>query len=108
MVLLAPEAQVVVPDLRPEHSVVMDNLSSHRGHRTPNCIRAAEAELVYLPPPSPDLNPIELAFGTHTQPLRSRACHTATQPSESMKSVLDAVTPTDAEPFFRHRGYATD
>jgi transposase len=98
--------QVLVPELRPGDLVVMDNLSSHKGIRTPQLIATAEAELVYLPPYSPDLNPIELAFSKIKQRLRSLACRTVTQLWEVMQSVLDAVTPTDAEHFFRHCGYA--
>jgi len=98
--------QVLVPALRPGDLVVMDNLSSHKGACTPQLVRAAEAELVYLPPYSPDLNPIELAFSKIKQRLRSLACRTVTQLWEVMQSVLDAVTPTDAEHFFRHCGYA--
>jgi transposase len=54
--------QPLVPTLRPGDLVVMDNLSSHKGPRVAQLIRAAGAELVCLPPYSPDLNPIELAF----------------------------------------------
>lgn len=101
-------AQVLVPALRPGELVVLDNLSSHKGPRTPQLIRAAGAELVYLPPYSPDLNPIELAFSKIKQRLRSLACRSVARLWEVMQSVLDAVTPTDAEHFFRHCGYAAD
>ena len=100
--------QVLVPELHPGDLVVMDNLSSHKGDRTPKLIRAAKAELVYLPPYSPDLNPIELAFSKIKQRLRSLACRSIDRLWNVMQSVLDAVTPTDAEHFFRHCGYATD
>ena len=99
--------QVLVPELRPGDLVVMDNLSSHKGERTPTLIRAAGADLVYLPPYSPDLNPIELAFSKIKQRLRGLACRSATGLWEVMQTVLDAITPTDAEHFFRHCGYAT-
>ncbi len=55
-------AQVLVPELRPGDIVVMDNLSSHKGPRVQIMIKAAGASLLYLPPYSPDLNPIEMAF----------------------------------------------
>jgi transposase len=100
--------QVLVPTLRPGDLVVMDNLSSHKGPRTPALIQAAQAELVYLPPYSPDLNPIEQAFGKIKQRLRSMACRSVERLWAVMQSVLDAVTPSDAEAFFRHCGYATD
>ena len=100
--------QVLVPELRPGDLVVMDNLSSHKGERTPALIRAAQAELVYLPPYSPDLNPIELAFSKIKQRLRSLACRSIASLWDAMQSVLDAVIPTDAQHFFSHCGYATD
>ena len=84
--------QVLVPELHPGDLVVMDNLSSHKGDRTPKLIRAAKAELVYLPPYSPDLNPIELAFSKIKQRLRSLACRSIDRLWNVMQSVLDAVT----------------
>ena len=55
-------AEVLVPYLRPGDVVVMDNLSSHKGPRVREMIAAAGADLRYLPPYSPDFNPIEMAF----------------------------------------------
>ena len=98
--------QVLVPALRPGDLVLMDNLSSHKGDRTPRLIRAACAELVYLPPYSPDLNPIELAFSKIKQALRSLASRTVETLWTTMQSVLDRVTTQDAQSFFRHCGYA--
>jgi transposase len=98
--------QVLAPTLRPGDIVIMDNLSSHKGVRTPALIRAAQAELVYLPPYSPDLNPIELAFSKIKQALRSLSLRTVDALWETMQSVLDRVTPADAQGFFRHCGYA--
>ena len=100
--------QVLVPELQPGDLIVMDNLSSHKGSRTPQLIRAAQAELVYLPPYSPDLNPIELAFSKIKQALRSLACRTIDTLWSTMQSVLDRVTTEDAKGFFRHCGYATE
>ena len=100
--------QVLVPTLQPGDLVVLDNLSSHKGQRTPELIRSAKAEVVYLPPYSPDLNPIELAFSKIKQRLRSLACRSVEQLWTVMQSVLDAVSPTDAENFFSHCGYASD
>ncbi len=59
--------QVLVPVLCPGDVVILDNLSSYKGPRTPELIRAAGASLVSLPPYSPDLNPIELAFSNIKQ-----------------------------------------
>jgi transposase len=100
-------AHVLVPTLRSGDLVVMDNLSSHKGPRTAALLRAAGAELVYLPPYSPDLNPIELAFSKIKQALRSLACRAMDQLWALTQSVLDQITPADAQAFFRHCGYAT-
>jgi len=100
--------QVLVPQLRPGDLVVMDNLSSHKGERTPKLIQAAEAQLIYLPPYSPDLNPIEPAFSKIKQALRSLACRTIATLWSTMQSVLDRVTAEDAKGFFKHCGYATE
>ena len=99
---------VLVAALRPGDVVIMDNLSSHKGPRTPQLIQAAGAELVYLPPYSPDLNPIELAFSKIKQRLRSLACRSIAGLWNTIQSVLDTITPTDATNFFRHCGYATE
>jgi len=100
--------KILVPTLRPGDLVVLDNLSSHKGERTPALIRAAQAEVVYLPPYSPDLNPIENAFSKIKQALRSLACRSVETLWTSMQSVLDRVTQQDAKGFFKHCGYATE
>lgn len=99
--------QVLAPTLRAGELVVLDNLSSHKGTRIATLIRAAGAELLYLPPYSPDLNPIEPAFSKIKQALRSLASRTIHQLWGSIQNVLDRVTASDAEGFFRHCGYAT-
>ena len=88
--------QVLVPELREGDIVVMDNLSSHKRARTRELIEQAGAELVFLPPYSPDLNPIEMVFSKIKQALRSLACRTVETLWRSMQTVLDRVTPTDA------------
>lgn len=99
---------VLVPELRPGDLVVMDNLSGHKGSRTPQLIRAAEVELVYWPPYSPDLNPIELAFSKIKQSLRSLACRSVNALWSTMQSVLDRVTVEDAKGFLKHGGYTVE
>ena len=68
--------QVLVPELRSGDVVIMDNLSSHKRQRTRELIEEAGARLVFLPPYSPDLNPIEMIFAKIKQALRSLACRT--------------------------------
>lgn len=97
--------QVLVPELRPGDVVILDNLSSHKRQRTRELIEAAGAELLFLPPYSPDLNPIEMIFAKVKHLLRSLACRTRAAWWQAMQSVLDQVTATDAANCFRHCGY---
>ena len=96
---------VLVPELRCGDVVIMDNLSSHKRARTRELIEGVGAELVFLPPYSPDLNPIEMVFAKIKQRLRSLACRTKEALWNAMQSVLDTVTPTDALNCYHHCGY---
>lgn len=98
-------AQVLAPELRAGDLVVMDNLSSHKRARTRELIEATGATLIFLPPYSPDLNPIEMIFAKVKQTLRSLACRTHEALWRAMQSVLDLVTASDAANCFRHCGY---
>ncbi len=100
--------RVLVPELRPGDMVIMDNLSSHKRARIRELIESAGAKLIFLPPYSPDLNPIEMIFSKVKQLLRSLACRTRTALWNTMQSVLDAVTSTDATNCFGHCGYTLD
>lgn len=97
--------QVLVPQLRPGDTVVMDNLSSHKRASTIRRIEATGAVVDFLPPYSPDLNPIENVFSKIKRRLRSLACRTREQLWQTMQSVLDEVTPRDARHCYRHCGY---
>lgn len=97
--------QVLVPELRPGDVVIMDNLSSHKRRRIRELIEDAGAHLVFLPPYSPDLNPIELVFAKVKQLLRSLACRTRDALWKAMQSVLDQVAPSDALNCYKHCGY---
>ena len=83
--------QVLVPQLRPGDVVVLDNLSSHKRASTRELIEAAGATLLFLPPYSPDLNPIEMVFSKIKQLLRSMACRTRQALWDAMQSVLNQV-----------------
>jgi len=85
--------------------VVMDNLSSHKRDRTRELIESAKARLLYLPPYSPDLNPIEMIFSKAKQILRGLCCRTQSILWQTMQRVLDRVTATDALNCFQHAGY---
>lgn len=97
--------RVLLPQLQPGDVVVMDNLSSHKISRIRTLIEQAGAQLQYLPPYSPDLNPIELVFSKIKQRLRSLALRTIDALWGSMQAVLDTVTESDAINCFRHAGY---
>lgn len=97
--------QVLVPELRSGDVVIMDNLSSHKRQRTRELIEEAGARLVFLPPYSPDLNPIEMIFAKIKQALRSLACRTRDALWQAMQSVLDQVTSSDATNCYKHCGY---
>jgi transposase len=98
--------RVLAPSLTPGDTVVMDNLSSHKGARVRELIEKAGASVLYLPPYSPDLNPIEMAFSKLKQLIRSaehRSCQTLWA---DMQRMLDLINPSDSQGFFRHCGYA--
>jgi transposase len=96
---------VLAPSLRPGQVVVMDNLSSHKGGRIRELVEVRGCELLYLPPYSPDLNPIEEAFAKVKASLRKFEARTREALVEAMGKSLDAVTAGDAQGFFEHRGY---
>lgn len=98
-------AQVLVPVLCKGDVVILDNLSSHKRARTRELIEGVGAELVFLPPYSPDLNPIEMVFSKIKQRLRTLGCRTKEALWTSMQGVLDAVTPSDTANCYRHCGY---
>jgi transposase len=97
--------KVLAPAVRPGDLVVMDNLSSHKGPRVARLVEAAGGAVLYLPPYSPDLNPIEMAFSQIKQALRSLATRTQEALWGAMQGVLDRVRPADARGYFRHCGY---
>ncbi len=97
--------RVLAPSLRPGRVVVMDNLSSHKSSRIRELIERRGCELLYLPPYSPDLNPIEEAFAKLKALLRMAGARTREALLDAMGRALDAVTASDARGFFEHRGY---
>ena len=97
--------RVLVPELKSGDVVVLDNLSSHKRPRTRELVESAGAQLLYLPPYSPDLNPIEMIFAKAKQLLRSLACRTREALWRAMQPVLDRVSSSDAANCFKHAGY---
>jgi len=98
--------QVLVPTLSPGDIVIMDNLSSHKGVEIRKAIEAAGAELRYLPPYSPDLNPIEQAFAKLKAHLRKHAERSMEGLWLRIGELLSLFTPTECRNCFRHAGYA--
>ena len=98
-------AKVLVPDLRPDDIVVMDNLSSHKGPRVRAMIEAAGATLLYLPPYSPDFNPIENAFAKLKALLRKAAERTIEGLWAAIGRLLDAFTSQECANYFAAAGY---
>jgi transposase len=99
--------RALVPSLRPGQVVVMDNLSAHKGGRVREIIEGRGCELLYLPPYSPDFNPIEEAFSKVKGLMRRAEARTREGLVEAMGRALDALTTRDARGFFEHRGYRT-
>ena len=99
--------EVLVPVLRAGDVVVMDNLPSHKNPRVRGLIEAAASTLLYLPPYSPDLNPIEMIWSKVKRLLRSAAARTVDALHEAFGAAMSAVTADDVRGCFRHCGYAT-
>ena len=99
-------ARVLAPSLRPAQVVVMDNLSAHEGGRVREIVEGRGCELLYLPPYSPDLNPIEQAFSKLKGLLRQAEARTCGEALiGAMGRALEAVSTDDVRGFFGHCGY---
>ena len=97
--------KVLLPSLRRGQVVVMDNLSAHKGERVRELIESVGCELLYLPPYSPDLSPIEEAFSKVKGLLRKAEARSREALVDAMGKALDAVSAQDARRFFEHCGY---
>ena len=104
-VFVAYVRQQLVPTLRPGDVVVMDNLSSHKRSEVRPAVEAAGAELRYLPPYSPDLNPIERAFSKLKAKLRAAEKRTVSELETYLGEVLDGFSPDECENYFTSCGY---
>lgn len=98
----------LVPTLSPGDVVVMDNLSAHKGPRVEQLITAAGAELRYLPPYSPDLNPIEKAYSKLKAHLRKIAERTVAGLMRALETCALIFLPTECANYFGACGYDTD
>jgi len=100
--------QVLVPELSPGDVVVMDNLPAHKVAGVRETIEAAGAKLLYLPPYSPDFNPIEMAFSKLKALLRKTAARTVDDLWDAVAQSLDAFTPNECANYFAASGYDPD
>lgn len=98
--------RVLVPTLRPGDVVVLDNLSSHKDPDTLALIRFAGAEVRFLPPYSPDFNPIEKMWSKLKEWLRSAKARTEDTLGSSIAEGLRKITPSDARGWFGSCGYS--
>ena len=100
-IFLAYLDQVLCPQLKSGDVVVMDNLSSHKVKGVRERIEAAGAKLLYLPPYSPDLNPIEKAWAKLKQLLRAAKARTKEALDQAIAELLPRITAEDAKAWFR-------
>jgi transposase len=98
-------SRILVPTLSPGDVVIMDNLSSHKGDAIRQTIEAAGAKLAFLPPYSPDFNPIENAFSKLKALLRKAAERTVSGLWNTIGSILDVFTPQECANYFKAAGY---
>jgi transposase len=102
---LAYVEQILLPTLKAGDIVIMDNLSSHKKAAVRRAIEQAGATLMFLPPYSPDLNPIEQVFAKLKALLRGKAIRTIEALWNALGTITQCVSPQECRNFFRHSGY---
>jgi transposase len=98
-------AQMLTPELRPGDLVIMDNLAAHKAKTVRLAIQARGARLLYLPPYSPDLNPIEQAFAKLKALLRAAKERTVSGLCDRIGNLLDRFSPDECRNYFVQAGY---
>lgn len=104
-IFLAYLEQVLCPCLRPGQVVILDNLAAHKVEGVQALIEKAGARLLYLPPYSPDFNPIEHAWSKIKQLLRSAKARSLEALEAAIAEALAAITADNASAWFAHCGY---
>lgn len=99
--------RLLVPTLRPGDIVVLDNLGSHKGKAVRAAIRTTGAHRLFLPPYSPDLNPIEQAFAKIKHWLRQAQARSVPDLHTSIAHILEHFPPDECTAFFKNAGYAS-
>ena len=97
--------RVLAPSLRPGQVVVLDNLSAHKSESARHAVETVGARLLFLPPYSPDFNPIALAFAKVKERLRAAAERTPDGLFTITSGAIDAISATDARGFYAHCGF---
>jgi len=103
---LAYVRQFLAPELKPGDVVVMDNLAAHKVVGVREAVKAAGASILYLPPYSPDLNPIEQVFAKLKALLRKAAARTRDALWDTIGHLLDAFSPAECRNYLENSGYA--
>jgi transposase len=99
--------EILLPVLKPGDCVVWDNLSVHKTRVVQALFEKAEVELLFLPPYSPDLNPIEMCWSKLKTFLRAKAARTYEKLSEAISAAIKEITASDAQNWIRHCGYVS-
>lgn len=99
--------QVLAPNLRPGDIVILDNLGSHKGKHIRRLVRQAGARLWFLPPYSPDLNPIEQAFAKIKQAMRTAGERTVAAVTSRVGRVIENITQAECRNYIANAGYAS-
>lgn len=97
----------LAPALEPGTVVILDNLSVHRNIRAAQALRDRRCWFLYLPPYSPDLNPIEMAFAKLKALLRKAGARTYDQLTKTLGRICDLFSPEECWNYLRHAGYAS-
>ena len=105
---LAYVEQLLVPTLKPGDIVIMDNLPAHKPTAVRRAIEKAGAELRFLPPYSPDFNPIEMAFSKFKAFLKRVAARTIDELWDAIAQAVDIFTPNECRNYFTATGYEPD
>jgi transposase len=103
---LAYVEQILAPELTPGDIVIMDNLPAHKVSGVCTAIEARGARLLYLPPYSPDFNPIEMGFSKFKAHVRAAAARTLETLWQAATHAIEKFTPTECANFFAQAGYA--
>ena len=98
--------QILAPTLSPGDVVVLDNLGSHKSTAARAAVRARRAHLIFLPPYSPDLNPIEQVFSKAKHGLRKAMARGPDAICDAIAEILDTISPEECANYLANSGYA--